>query len=276
MLDAGPGAEAADDDDERHGAVGPAAVDEAGPPALLLRVPLGHDVDAAGVHHPGADPAEHGVAEVGHPDRVGLGEYPVADDPADDAADDHRPPDVEDAAVAQVPGEDLDEGLEDDEEGERPERPARGPSGAPRPVRDPAAPQVYSSSPARHMASQAAMIGTQRPWPRRSRGVSPTRKTRPVVLVTTSKLACPVVAPMGRTDTSHRRRCGLDFRPGGRRGGCSDAAVALPGCPCHGMPVSADSRVTECQVLRNESAAAEVGIDLGWLSSGLHPGVQAG
>ena len=48
------------------------------------------------------------------------------------------------------------------------------------------APQVYSSSPARHMASQAAMIGTHRPWPRTSRGVSPTRKTRPVALVTTS------------------------------------------------------------------------------------------
>ena len=48
------------------------------------------------------------------------------------------------------------------------------------------APQVYSSRPARHIASQAAMIGTQRPWPRTSRGVSPTRKTRPVALVTTS------------------------------------------------------------------------------------------
>ena len=46
------------------------------------------------------------------------------------------------------------------------------------------APQVYSSRPARHIASQAAMMGTHRPWPRTSRGVSPTRKTRPVALVT--------------------------------------------------------------------------------------------
>jgi hypothetical protein len=47
------------------------------------------------------------------------------------------------------------------------------------------APQVYSSRPARHMASQAAMIGTQRPQPRMCLGVSPTRKTRPVSLVMT-------------------------------------------------------------------------------------------
>ena len=50
-ADAAAAAEPADDEDERHRAVGPAAVDEPGPPALLLRVPLGHDVDAARVHH---------------------------------------------------------------------------------------------------------------------------------------------------------------------------------------------------------------------------------
>ena len=43
----GSAVQPADDDDERDGAVGPAAVHEPGPPALLLRVPLGHDVDAA-------------------------------------------------------------------------------------------------------------------------------------------------------------------------------------------------------------------------------------
>ena len=45
------------------------------------------------------------------------------------------------------------------------------------------APQVYSSRPARHMASHAAMIGTQRPYPWMSFAVSPTRNVRPVELV---------------------------------------------------------------------------------------------
>ena len=63
----------ADGEDERHRAIGPAAVDEPGPPALLLRVPLGHDVDAAGVDHPGADAAQHRVPEVGLPDRGRTG-----------------------------------------------------------------------------------------------------------------------------------------------------------------------------------------------------------
>src|ERR1019366_10349025 len=42
-------------------------------------------------------------------------------DPADHAADDRGPSDAEDPAVAQVAGEDLDERLEDDVEGEQPE-----------------------------------------------------------------------------------------------------------------------------------------------------------
>jgi len=120
-------AQAADHDDERHGAVGPAAVDEPGEEALPLRVPLGHDVDAARVDHPGADAAQDGVPEVGLPDRAGVGQDPVPDDAADDAADDDRPPDVEDAPVAGQPGEDLHERLEDHEEGERPERLGQAP-----------------------------------------------------------------------------------------------------------------------------------------------------
>src|SRR5215471_10713286 len=48
-------------------------------------------------------------------------------------------------------------------------------------------PQVYSSRPDSIMATQAAVIGTHRPQPRMSLGVSPTRKTRPVVLVMFSK-----------------------------------------------------------------------------------------
>src|SRR5215831_13086049 len=116
-----------DDENERDRAVGPAAVDEPGPPALLLRVPLGHDVDAARVDHPGADAAERGIAEVRGPDRGRLRQPAVGDHAADDAADDHRPAYRQDPAITQIAGGDLDEGLEDYVEGEEPERWGRAP-----------------------------------------------------------------------------------------------------------------------------------------------------
>src|SRR5581483_3320329 len=80
VTDTAAGGESADRGDERYRTVRPAAVHEAGTPALPVRVPLGHAVDAARVHHAGADSAERGVAEVCLPDIGGYGEDAVSDD----------------------------------------------------------------------------------------------------------------------------------------------------------------------------------------------------
>jgi hypothetical protein len=63
----------AEDENERHCAIGESAIDESGLAAAPLRIPLADEVDAGRVHQTCPDTAAYGEAEVGE-HQVALGD----------------------------------------------------------------------------------------------------------------------------------------------------------------------------------------------------------
>ena len=123
----GGGQAGCEQDDERHGAVSECATDETDSQAARLRIPLRDGGATRRVDDACAATAQHGVAEHGQAESVGVGKRKGACG-AQQRADKHRARRSYGGAMAQRRGQRGRPGLEHHPQGEDPEGRGRAPS----------------------------------------------------------------------------------------------------------------------------------------------------